>query len=213
VGVVPADVAQDFVAVLVAGVEFEVSKLLDLEGCEEAFGRRVVPAVALAAHAADDACGQQRPAAVAATALTVEFDVVDGACRWSRYTDGFVPHVSEEHQCPGEAWSVFEQPWHRERYRSDTAHLTGAATSLFLVNHVTLLAKGNRVVPLATLRLRAVRDTEFDGLYELNAIQGYERTGIVVDFLANAVLPEAIVCSVLRGADINETLGLEIWIL
>ena len=76
VGVVPADVPQDLVAGLVAGVEFEVSEFLDLEGCEEAFGRCVVPAVALAAHAADDAGGLQRLAIVAAGILAAAVGVV-----------------------------------------------------------------------------------------------------------------------------------------
>ena len=47
--------AERCVAGLVAGVEFEVSELLDLEGCEDAFGRGVVPAVAMSGDAADDA--------------------------------------------------------------------------------------------------------------------------------------------------------------
>ncbi len=66
VGVVPADVPQDLVAGLVAGVEFEVTEFLDLEGCEEIFGRRDVPAGALLAHAADDPYCLQRLAILAA---------------------------------------------------------------------------------------------------------------------------------------------------
>ena len=75
VGVVPADVAQDGIASLIACVEFEVAELLDLEGCGEAFGRCVVPAVALATHAADDDSGLQRPAVVAAGILAAAVGV------------------------------------------------------------------------------------------------------------------------------------------
>jgi hypothetical protein len=106
--------------------------------------------------------------------------------------------MSEEQQCISEAGAVLERPCHRERYRSDTTHLTGAATSLFLVNHVPLLAKVNRVVPFAALRLRADRDIEFYGLYELNAIHRYEMAGSMFDRLSDAVLQETIVCSVIR---------------
>ncbi len=84
-GVVPADVPQDLVAGLVAGVELEVPELLDLEGCEEAFGRGVVPAVALSAHAADDSCGLQRLAIVAAGILAAAVGVVKHPrCRLTR---------------------------------------------------------------------------------------------------------------------------------
>ncbi len=68
-GVVAADVTAFRVAGLVAGVEFEVSELLDLEGCEEAFGRCVVPAVSLAVHAASDSRGPRCLAEFAAGIL------------------------------------------------------------------------------------------------------------------------------------------------
>ena len=93
---------------------------------------------------------------------------------------------------------MFEQPCHRDGYRSENAHITGAAESLFLINNIPLPAKVNRVVPLATLRLCAVRDVEFDGLDEVNAIHCYQGTGSLFDSLAGAVLPEAVVCSVIR---------------
>jgi hypothetical protein len=75
VRVVPADVSEHGGANLFAGVEFEVSEFLNVEGREEAFGWRVVPAVALAAHAADDASGLQRLAVVAAGILAAAVGV------------------------------------------------------------------------------------------------------------------------------------------
>ncbi len=96
VGVVPAGVPQDLGAGLVAGVEFEVSELLDLEGCEKAFGRSVVPAVALAAHAADDACGLQRLAIVAAGILAAAVGVMHEPRFRTLRTDGQAQRA--EHQ-------------------------------------------------------------------------------------------------------------------
>ncbi len=86
VGVVPPDVSENGFAGLVVGVEFEVPLLLDVVRCAEAFGRGVVPAVALAAHApavalaahaGDDACGLQRLAVVASGLLAAAVGVVD----------------------------------------------------------------------------------------------------------------------------------------
>jgi hypothetical protein len=85
---VAAGVPQDLVAGLVAGVEFEVLELLYLEGCEEAFGRCVVPVDALAAHAADDAGGLQRLAMFAAGILAAAVGVVEEPCSRSPRTSG-----------------------------------------------------------------------------------------------------------------------------
>jgi hypothetical protein len=57
VGVLAAIVTEDVVVVLVASIEFEVSVLLDYDRGEATFDRFALPAVALSAHAADDARG------------------------------------------------------------------------------------------------------------------------------------------------------------
>ena len=102
VGVVPANVARDLVAGLVAGVEFEVAELLGLEGCEEALGRCVNPAVALSAHAADDACGLQRLAVVAAGLLAAAVGVEEESCGRSLHTEGHAQRA--EHQVAINLW-------------------------------------------------------------------------------------------------------------
>ncbi len=101
VGVVAADVTEFRVAGLVAGVECEVPEVLDLEGCEETVGGRVVPAAAPASHTVDQADGHQRLTVVAAVVPAVAGRAVEEASRWSRYTDGFSSHASEEYRCLG----------------------------------------------------------------------------------------------------------------
>ena len=85
---IPADVPQDFVAGLVAGVDFGVADFLDLDCCEEAFGRCIVPAGALAAHAADVACRLQRLAMVAAGILAAAVGVMQQPRFRPARTDG-----------------------------------------------------------------------------------------------------------------------------
>jgi hypothetical protein len=85
VGLGAAAVAYCGVAGLFAGVEFAVPEILDLEGSEEAFGRCVVPAIALAAHTADHACGLRRLALVVARMLAAAVGlVIEPSCRPSR---------------------------------------------------------------------------------------------------------------------------------
>jgi hypothetical protein len=89
-------VAQDGVAGLVAGIEFEEQELLDLEGCKEAFGRFVVPACVPADHAADNACGLQRLAVAAAGILAAAVGVVNEPRFRPLRTDGHAQRA--EHQ-------------------------------------------------------------------------------------------------------------------
>jgi hypothetical protein len=94
-GVVSADVSEQGVAGLAAGVKLELPELFDLEGCEEEFGRRVVPAIAFATHAANDARGLQRLTVVAAGILAAAVGVMEEPrCRSSR-TD--VPAQRADH--------------------------------------------------------------------------------------------------------------------
>ncbi len=62
-------------------------ELLGLEGCEEAFGRRVFPAIARAANAADDTCGLPRLAIVEAVAVVAAEGVVAEPSGRSPHTD------------------------------------------------------------------------------------------------------------------------------
>ncbi len=50
---VPADLTEQCIASFFEELDLELAKLIDFDGCEEGFGRRVTSAVALAVHAAD----------------------------------------------------------------------------------------------------------------------------------------------------------------